>query len=169
MNGKSDADCAKDPIKFFKLSKSFTENYTALDEQGELILFDTKVEIIKKFVDFRIKKIQDQLDYDIEKHKQNLIWLNAKLCFVTDVLNDNINFKKVTRKELTNHCISCYNVTTEMATRLVNISLVDITTDAVEVLNKQIAEIHDKIVLLEKTDAKKELVKRLDVIIKKGK
>lgn len=167
MNTKSDAECAKDPIKFFKLSKSFTENYTALDEKGELVLFDTKVQIIKRFVEFRIKKLQDQLNFDIKKHEDNLKWLNAKLSFVLDVLNDTIDFKKTTRKELTEHCIQCYNVPTEMATRLVNISIVDITKDAVEVLNKQISEIQNKIDVLKNTDAKKELISRLDVIIKK--
>lgn len=169
MNTKYDTECAKDPIKFFKLSKSFTENYTALDEKGELTLFDTKAQIIKRFVKFRVNKLQDQLNFDINKHEENLKWLNAKLQFVTDVLNDKINFKKVTRKELTTHCISCYNVPTEMATRLVNISIVDITADSVDLLNKQINEIQDKITILKNTDAKKELIKRLDVIIKKGK
>ena len=35
--------CEKDPIDYFKLEKSFTENYTALDENGKLIIFENKV------------------------------------------------------------------------------------------------------------------------------
>lgn len=166
LNGKQDEECSKDPIKYFKLSKAFTENYTALDENGELVLFDTKVQIIKKFVEYRTRKIAEQFTFNIQKFTNELIWLNAKLSFVKDVLADKIDFKKLTRKELTAFCQTEYKIDKDLATRLVNISIIDITTDAVKQLETKIAEL-DK---LKQDEINKvpatELASRLDVLIK---
>lgn len=169
VNTKQDAEIQKDPIKYFKLQKSYTENYTALDENGSLVLFETKIEIIKKFVTFRLKKIQDQLDYEISKCEKELYWLNAKLSFVKDVLDEKISFKTTTRKQLTDHCIKAYNIDSGTATRLVNISIVDITKDMVSQLEDKIDTVTKTKTEFEQSDSKQILVKRLDDIIKNSK
>ena len=166
LNSKQDGECAKDPIAYFKLSKAFTENYTALDETGNLILFDTKVEIIKRFVEYRINKIQDQFDFDINKIDIELVWLNAKLSFVKDVLADKINFKKTTRKDLTLYCEKQYSISKELSTRLVNISIVDITIDEVKKLEDKIKEHTDNRQLISEKVPADEMVSRLNTIIK---
>ena len=51
MDSKQDKEIITDPIKYFKLEQSYTENYTAIDENSNLIIFDKKTDIIKKFVD----------------------------------------------------------------------------------------------------------------------
>lgn len=169
VNTKQDAEIQKDPIKYFKLQKSYTENYTALDENGSLVLFETKIEIIKKFVAFRLKKIQDQLDYEISKCEKELYWLNAKLSFVKDVLDEKISFKTTTRKQLTDHCIKVYNIDSTTATRLVNISIVDITKDMVSQLEDKIDSVTKTKTEFEQSDSKQLLVERLDDIIKNSK
>ena len=169
LNTKQDEDCAEDPIKYFKLSKAFTENYTALDENGELILFDTKVQIIKKFVAYRTDKIKDQFAFNIAKYDAELEWLIAKMNFVIDVIDDKINFKKLNRKELTALCENNYHVNKELATRLVNISIIDITKDSITALEQKIKDLH----ALRAAEATKspvtELENRLDALIKKAK
>lgn len=166
VDTKTDKEVAKDPIKFFKLSKSYTENYNALDENGELVLFDTKVDIVKRFVEYRVKKLQDQLDFEIQKCDKQLEWYNAKLSFVKDVLSDTIDFKKVTRKQLTSYCIKEYNIDESTATKLVNTSIVDITKDMVKQLTDKIKAVEEAKKVFETTDAKDELKKRLNNIIK---
>lgn len=166
VDTKTDKKVALDPIKFFKLSKAFTENYNALDENGELVTFESKVEIIKRFADYRIGKIEQQLKFEIDKCNLRLEWLNAKLAFVEDVLSDTIDFKKVTRKQLTTYCKTSYNVNEALATRLVNTSLVDITKDMVTQLKRTIRDVEAEKKAYESTDAKTELRKRLDDIIK---
>ena len=166
MNTKQDEVCSKDPIAYFKLSKAFTENYTALDEFGNLVLFDTKVQIVKRFVEYRIKKIQDQFDFDINKIDIELVWLNAKLSFVKDVLADKIDFKKTTRKDLTSYCVTEYKIDKDLATRLVNISIVDITVDEVKKLQDKIKEhLKNRKEISEKVPAE-EMESRLNTIIK---
>ena len=166
LTTKQDEECSKDPIAYFKLSKAFTENYTALDETGNLILFDTKVQIIKRFVEYRINKIQDQFDFDINKIDIELVWLNAKLSFVKDVLADKINFKKTTRKDLTLYCEKQYSISKELSTRLVNISIVDITIDEVKKLEDKIKEHTDNRQLISEKVPADEMVARLNTIIK---
>ena len=71
--------CEKDPIDYFKLEKSFTENYTALDENGKLIIFENKNQIIKKFVSYRINKVKQRIDQDILDITNNITFLELIL------------------------------------------------------------------------------------------
>lgn len=141
VNTKQDKSIAKDPISYFKLSKSYTENYTALDENGELKIFESKNDIIKSFVEFRIKKIREQLDFDIKKTKSKLNWLEVKLQFSQDVIDDKIDFKSVTKLQLIKQCETNYNCSNEVAKKLVSIAIIDITKDSVSDLKKKINEL----------------------------
>lgn len=166
LNSKQDSICEEDPIKYFKLSKSFTENYTALDENGELVIFDTKAQIIKRFVKYRLKKIGDQLEFDKGKINKELDWLHAKLKFVKDVLNDVINFKTITRKQLTDYCSEHYSNDEKIVSRLVNTSIVDITKDSVKDLEKKIKDKDAELKLISKRVPSDELYERLNELAK---
>ena len=107
-----------------------------------------------------------EFDFDINKIDIELVWLNAKLSFVKDVLADKINFKKTTRKELTSYCEQQYSISKELSTRLVNISIVDITIDEVKKLEDKIKEHTDNRQLISEKVPADEMVARLNTIIK---
>jgi DNA gyrase/topoisomerase IV subunit A len=75
-----------DLIKYFKLSKIHTENYTTLDENGKLRVFNHVNEIIAYFCNYRIKKKKEQLDFNVQKIQDDLDFLLAKQLFIDRVL-----------------------------------------------------------------------------------
>ena len=77
----------KDLIKYFKLAKIHTENYTSLDEFGKLKIFNHVNEIIAYFCDYRIKKKKQQLDFDIGKIQSEIDFLKAKELFIRSVID----------------------------------------------------------------------------------
>lgn len=165
VDTKTDKTVAADPIKFFKLAKSYTENYTALDENGELVLFETKVEIINSFIEFRLKKVQEQLDFEINKLTEQLKFLVAKLQFVKDVLDDKIDFRAVTKKQLTSKVKTDYNISIEYAQRIISIPIADITKDMVKTLSDRIKKLEADKKVFENTDAGEVLEQRLTDIV----
>ena len=162
MDTKNDANCQLDPIDFFKLEKSFTENYTALDENGKLKLFESKVEIVKAFVEYRTKKIQDFLDFEANRIQTNIDWWEAKLWFCKEVVNG-LDLRGMSRKELGEY-IEDQLQTEQFTSRLVAIPVVDLTKDQIEKLEKQIAESKKELAKVKKTQPKKLFLDRLNAL-----
>lgn len=154
MDGSQDEECSKDPISYFKLERPFTENYTALDEFGKLVVFDSKNAIIRRFVDFRLKKVQERIDFDIKEFEIQLNWYNIKMAFIRDVVNKNINLLDFSKKQLFDYCINRYNTTDEIGTRLIGTPVYNMTIDAIADLQSKIDETEAEIENLKSSDAK---------------
>ena len=165
MDTASDTKCQKDPIAYLKLEKAFNENYTALDETGKLRLFNSKVEIIRAFVDYRIKKIKDKIAFDISKNAELLDWNEIKLKFVTAVAKRKIDLRDHTKQELIDLLrSSVYNASEEHASRLVAIPVSDMTVDQIEYLESKITWLKSKIRELKATVATNVYLERLDAL-----
>jgi len=74
-------------IKLLKLEESFTEVYTTLDENGKLKIFDSTVDIIKYFVNFRLGYYQKRKDFLINKMNKDLVVLDNKTKFISMILS----------------------------------------------------------------------------------
>lgn len=158
-------ECESDPIAYFKLEKPFTENYTALDEDGKLILFNNKNEIIERFVKFRIKKVEDRLAKDISELSSEILFLEAKSKFILDVIHGNIDFLKTKKSDLIEHCTLSYSVEKESAEKIVSTPIYNMTTDAVKDLNSKISSLIKERKVLEKSNAKDVYINMLNEII----
>lgn len=141
LDSACDAKCQKDPIAYFKLEKAFTENYTALDETGKLRLFESKPEIIRAFVEYRVKKIGDKIQYDIKDVSSKLTWAMLKLNLISDVLERKIDLLTMKRADLIAYTIDEYAASEENAAKLTQIPIVDMTTDKLADLRLEIAKL----------------------------
>ena len=138
MDGTQDEKCAKDPIAYFKLSRAYSENYTALNEHGKLIIFNNKLEIIEKFVEFRIKKVEERIQADVIRQEKELFWFETKMKFISDVVNKKINILDYKKQDLLYYCSEEYKVDKDMASRLIGTSIYEMTSDVVEELEQKI-------------------------------
>lgn len=168
MDSKSDKVCANDPIKYFKLSRSYTENYTALDEFGKLRLFDSKVEIVREFVKYRVKKIADKLQSDIDIQQRHLDWYTAKLKFIETIINEKINLQSFANRDaLINDFIIARKITevVELASRLTTTPVYDMTNANIDDLKSKIADAEATIATLTSTDPTELYIERLGKIL----
>ena len=70
-----------------KLTSSITENFTTLDENSKLKIFDSAEDILKYFVDFRLKYYQKRKDYLIDKYKKELNELCWRAKFIKSIID----------------------------------------------------------------------------------
>jgi DNA gyrase/topoisomerase IV subunit A len=154
LDAAQDLKCENDPISYFKLEKTYTENYTALDENGKIIIFDNKISIIKKFVEFRLKKVQERILFDINKIKSSIYLLETKLKFISDVLDDNIEIKKLSRQNLIELVSSRYAVDKDISSNIISIPIYSMTQDSLESIQNQIDKSYADLSELEKSDHK---------------
>lgn len=145
MDNANDAECAKNPIEFFKLEKSITENYTALDEEGKLILFNNKIDIIHKFVEFRIGKVREYIDFEINRVNKELHWCNTKLNFITDVINKDIDVMSIKKVDLVELVKNKYDIEDDICTRLISTPMYNMTQDQIEELKSTISSLSLKL------------------------
>lgn len=166
VNTKQDKDIANDPIKYFKLEQTFTENYTALDENSHLLIFDKKTDIIKKFIDYRLIKLNEQLVYDHKKLTEQLEFQSLKRRFVNDVITKKILLQNMTKKQLVSEFSTVYNVADhDIINRIISIPMYSMTQDTLDQLDDQIKDLENKISNLN-MDPVSVLKSRLNEIIK---
>ena len=137
--------CTEDPITYFKLSKSITENYNALDEKGKIIQFNNKNEIIQRFVKFRVEKVKAKIEFDINKLNTDISYHEVKLKFIESVISKKINLMKFRRADLIEHCMNSYNIEKDIAQKLSALPIYDMTSDMLETLKHKIEEMHKEL------------------------
>ena len=113
-----------------------------------------KLEIIRRFVNFRIDKVQERIDYDLRKLEDDILWLKTKHAFVKDVVSKKINLMNFSRAELLEKCIEKYKVEKEIATKLLSIPVYDMTTDMIAELENKIAKLETEQKELSESNAK---------------
>lgn len=140
LDGNMDAKCTKDPIDYFKLERTYTENYTALDEKGKLIIFNNKSEIINRFVEFRINKVKERIEYDVIKLDYDISYLNAKRNFIGDVVSNKIKLHDYKKVDLIEYCSNEYFVDKELSQKIVSMPVYDMSHDSIIELDQKIDE-----------------------------
>lgn len=89
----------KDILKYFKLVKIHSENYTTLDEHGKLKVFNHVHDIISYFCDYRLKKKKEQLDVDIAALVEDIDFVKAKIKFIRTILSEDMMGKIAVMKK----------------------------------------------------------------------
>lgn len=139
-----------DPLKYFKLVKSHSENLTTLGVDGKLKIFNSVAELVHYFCEYRLKKFEDKIEYEKTVLRSDIEQLTDKIKFIKLVINGKIDFKKLTKSELL-QVINKVITPKEHGKSLINIPMWNCTVDTLEALEAKIKENQDSLVKLEKT------------------
>jgi DNA topoisomerase-2 len=77
-----------------------SENFTVLDEEGKLVIFNSATEIIKYFVKFRLEYYQKRKDYLIGVLKNELMVLSNKARFIKMIIDGKLKINNVPKKTI---------------------------------------------------------------------
>ena len=86
--------------KFLKNEERQSENLTVLDENGDLKIFNNSTEIIKYFVDFRLKYYIKRKDFLIKKLGNELMVLSNRANFIKSIIDGKLKVNNVPRKDI---------------------------------------------------------------------
>jgi DNA gyrase/topoisomerase IV subunit A len=128
-------------ISKFKLSKPMTQNLTVIDYNGKLREYNDARDVIKDFCDYRIGILGQRISNQIALNTENLSWLELKLQFVLSVLDDKIQFKGKTKKQVITQMKELgMPVSDESGERLLKLNIMSLTKEMVAELEKSIKE-----------------------------
>lgn len=83
-----------------KMEEKQSENFTVLDENGELKIFNSAIEIIQYFVQFRLKYYSKRKEYIISKLEQDLLVLSNRARFIKMIIDGKLKINNVPKKEI---------------------------------------------------------------------
>ena len=86
--------------RFLKIEERQSENLTVLDEHGKLKIFDSAKEIIKYFVDFRLKYYDKRKKYLIDSLTERLSVLSNKAAFIKAIIDGNLKVNNVPKANI---------------------------------------------------------------------
>lgn len=83
-----------------KLVKPITENYTCIDENNKIKIFNNAEEILDYYIEVKKKYIQKRKDNIIEKLTFSINLLKSKMFFIKGYINNSITVVKVSEENL---------------------------------------------------------------------
>lgn len=86
--------------RFLKMEEKQSENFTVLDENGNLKIFNNAIEIIQYFVKFRLKYYIKRKEYLISMLEQELMILSNKAQFIKYIIDGKLKINNVPRKQI---------------------------------------------------------------------
>jgi len=87
-------------VRLFKLKKKINENITVIDHEGKLKVYDSPIDIIKEFCDYRLGKYEERYEYLIEEGLSALDIIKAKVKFIELIIQGTLDFKNTNRKTI---------------------------------------------------------------------
>ena len=89
-------------LEKLKLIKKVTENYTILDENNKIKIFNSAIEIADYFIEFKLKYLNKRKINLLEKYNHERDLLKSKLFFVMSVINEKIVINKQRKDNIIN-------------------------------------------------------------------
>lgn len=86
--------------RFLKMEERQTENFTVLDEFGNLKIFESATDIIKYFVAFRLKYYSKRKEFLIKKIEKELLILSNRANFIKSIVTGKLKINNVPRKNI---------------------------------------------------------------------
>lgn len=87
-------------MKILKLEETETENFSTLDENGKLKIFDSDIEIIQYFVSFRLSYYIKRKEFLLEKLKYDLKVLANRGRFIKYIIDGKLEIKNKSKDVL---------------------------------------------------------------------
>ena len=88
--------------KTLKLTERQGENFTTLDENGNLKIFESSEEIVKYFVDFRLRYYEKRKDLLLENIKKELVTLTNRARFIKMIIDEKLKISMRKKADIEN-------------------------------------------------------------------
>lgn len=150
-------------ISNFKLSKTFTENITVIDQNGKLKEYLDERDLIADFCLFRTQILQKRINARKAESEELETWLNIKMQFIQAVLDDKIKFKNQKKDQVAEQIFANTSARTpEDIDRLLRINIMSLTDEMVKQLEKEIKESQKELSYWKKTTPNEQFMNDLE-------
>jgi len=146
-------------VSLFKLRKKINENITVITEKGNLKVYDSPINIIKDFCDYRILKYDERYKYLISEGIETLKVIQAKIKFIEMVINGTLDFKNKNRQAIIKDLTMTFKPS--IIDLLIKMPIYSLCQDEMSKLINEVRTLWNQVEEWKKTDTTKEFIKEL--------
>lgn len=155
-----------DIINMFELQDIVTENYTCLDENFKIKIFDTSADVLKYFVDFRLGFYSKRKSYLLNKVKVDINITENKARFIQLIIEDKLNIRNIKKNVLENELlIQKFDKVNNSYDYLLTMSINNLTKEKYDSLLKDVKNLKSEEKAILKTNDKDEYIKDLNELL----
>jgi DNA topoisomerase-2 len=157
-------------IKMFKLEESSTEIFSTLDEFGKLKIFESVEDIIRYFIDFRLKFYDVRKEFQLKKLNRELVSLSNRGKFIKAILDNKLKVNNVPKQEIVLSIEKLkFDKIDDSYDYLLRMPIYSLTKEVFLKLKEDFGKKKEEIKILEDTDVKDMYLEDLSELKKKFK
>jgi len=140
FNSIDDANKAKqDVMAFFKLTSTIsTSNMVLFGCNGKLKKYDSPIEIIREFFDFRLSFYVKRKEFLVDKYTNELSILDSKIKFILEVINNTLIISNKSKCDIVNELKQrIYPMVCNSFDYLLNMSIISLTKEKIDILQNE--------------------------------
>lgn len=160
---KSEADL----VNLLKLTKSFKENYTFLNEHGVVTVYDSYEDIIKEFVEVRVRYYDIRKEHMLAVLRRELLILKNRVKFIKDVHSGAIVVNKRSKDDIERQLTDGgYDQVDDSFDYLLRMQIWSLTKEKAAALMDELRAKKDEFIELRDKDVKEWYLEELDELMK---
>lgn len=140
-------------IQHFKLIKRVTEIFSCIDENNKIVDFNNEIDILRAFVNIKLKYTEKRRQYLISKSENELRIIKNKLKFIKAIHEDTINIKLSTKEVVSRLEELEFDKIEDSYSYLLDLKIHTLTKDKYEKLKTEAKGIKDQYNKLKTTTA----------------
>ena len=140
-------------LEKLKLVKTVSENYTCIDADNKVKVFNDTNEIFNYYYDFRLLYVQKRKDYILYKLKKDIEIAESRQFYILKVIEDEIILKNNSKVKIIEQISKFKEIVKveDSYNYLINMPMHSVSKDTVDELIKKVKELKDKFKEIEKT------------------
>lgn len=141
--------------KILKLEEAQTEIYSTLDEYGKLKIFESTIDIIEYFVNFRLSYYHKRKEFELNKLNNELKVLANRGRFIKFILDEKIKINNLPKQQIVSQIEKCgLDKIEDSYDYLLRMPIYSLTSELFEKLKEDFKFKKEEIVILKLTDPK---------------
>lgn len=124
-----------------KLIKKMSENFTCIDENNKIVIFDSLKNLLDAWYNKRIEFNQLRKDYILQKMQDDMDHADAKVMFIRGVIEEKIELRNNSEVNITKQAESYSSVLVDKVNKFLTLPMRSLTKEEVAKLKKQSSEL----------------------------
>lgn len=155
-----------DLYKILKIEEAETERFITLDELGKLKIFESDIEILEYFINYRLSFYQIRKDLEISNIKNEIKILSNKGRFIKLFIDGKIDLKNKSKNEII-ELLNDFDKIEDSHEYLLRMPIWSLSNDNFETIKKEFSTKKLELEILEKKEPTKMYIEDLEILKKK--
>lgn len=151
-------------LDYLKLIKPITENFTCIDSNNKIIIFNDADELINKYIEVKKEYLLKRKEYLLNKYNDDLDILKSKLEFITRYIDGRLLINKKSKSEIVEQLKTVQEIKElDNYSYLLSMAIHSLTKEKIEDLNNAIQLLSSKIKATKDTSIEQMWINDLDI------